>query len=154
MVKANGVIDAVGIHIEQRANIQGSHLMPFVRIDLIEGKPSSFKSELSGIVYQVMASMLNVPENDRFQVISEHKAENFIFDPRYLDIERTSNLIFIQITLVEGRTVNAKVSFFKALADRLHDRLQVRRQDVFINLVENSRDNWSFGNGIAQYAAS
>ena len=128
--------------------------MPFVRIDLIEGKAPSFKSELSAIVYEVMASALAVPENDRFQVISEHRAENFIFDPHYLDVERTGNLIFIQITLVEGRTVAAKASFFKRLADQLHDRLQIRRQDVFVNLVENCRENWSFGNGIAQYAAA
>jgi phenylpyruvate tautomerase PptA (4-oxalocrotonate tautomerase family) len=85
-------------------------------------------------------------------VITEHPAEGLIFDPTYLGIHRTADCIFIQVTLNEGRTVEMKRAFYKAIADGLHDRLKLRREDVVINLVEVKKENWSFGNGEAQYA--
>jgi len=51
-----------------------------------------------------------------------------------------------------GRTLDQKKSFYKRIADRLNERLGLRRENVLINLVEVSKENWSFGNGIAQYA--
>ena len=126
--------------------------MPLVRVDLIEGKPADFRQAVGNIIYQQLVEMLKVPADDRFQVIAEHKAQNFIFDPSYLAISRTADCIFIQITLNEGRALEVKQAFYKALADTLDSQLGVRREDVFINLVEVPKVNWSFGNGEAQYA--
>jgi phenylpyruvate tautomerase PptA (4-oxalocrotonate tautomerase family) len=126
--------------------------MPLARIDLIQGKPASYRQTIGEVVYQAMLDTLNVPVHDRFQVIHEHPAENFIFDTTYLDISRSPDCIFIQVTLNEGRTIEVKRAFYKAVADGLQERLQLRREDVLINLVEVSKGNWSFGNGIAQYA--
>ena len=125
--------------------------MPLARIDLIQGKSAIFRHTLSDVVYQAMLSTLKVPANDRFQVITEHPPENFIFDPTYLNISRTADCIFIQVTLNEGRTMEVKRAFYKTIADGLHERLGVRREDVLINLVEVTKGNWSFGNGEAQY---
>jgi phenylpyruvate tautomerase PptA (4-oxalocrotonate tautomerase family) len=96
---------------------------------------------------------VGVPKDDRFQVIAEHGAENFVFDPNYLDIRRTEDLVIIQITWKEGRTVEQKKALYKAIADGLTDKLSLRREDVFVSLVEVKRENWSFGNGVAQYAS-
>lgn len=85
-------------------------------------------------------------------MITEHPAQDFIFDPGYLGIQRSKDCLFIQITLHAWRTVEQKRSFYKAIADGLDGRLGVRREDVFINLVEVSKENWSLGNGEAQYA--
>jgi len=126
--------------------------MPFVRIDLIEGKSDEYRKGIGDVIYDAMRSTIDVPENDRFQVITEHKAENFIFDPTYLGVSRTKDCVFIQITLNAGRTVEKKRAFYKAIADGLHERLSLRREDVFINLVEVGKENWSFGNGLAQYS--
>jgi len=126
--------------------------MPLVRIDLIEGKSSDYREAIGTVIYEAMVKTLNVPKNDRFQVISERSAEELIIDPTYLGIERTGDCIMIQITLNEGRTVELKQQFYKAVADGLHERLGLRREDVLINLVEVKKENWSFGNGIAQYA--
>ena len=93
---------------------------------------------------------VGVPKDDRFQLISEHDSENFVFDPNYLDIRRTENLVIIQITWNEGRTVEQKKALYKAIADGLAATLSLRR--VFIGLVEVKKENWSFGNGVAQYA--
>jgi 4-oxalocrotonate tautomerase len=86
-------------------------------------------------------------------VICEHDAENFVFDPNYLDIRRTEDLVIIQITWNEGRTVEQKKALYKAIADGLADKLGLRQEDVFVSLVEVKRENWSFGNGVAQYTS-
>ena len=126
--------------------------MPLVRIDLIQGKPAAYRSEIGAVIYEAMIETFGVPVNDRFQVITEHPRENLIFDPGYLGIARTEDCVFIQVTLNTGRTVDAKRTFYRAIADGLHQRLGIRREDVFINLIEVPKENWSFGNGEAQYA--
>jgi 4-oxalocrotonate tautomerase len=126
--------------------------MPFVRIDLMQGKDATYRTTIGDVVYDAMRRTLDVPENDRFQVIAERGAADFIIDRTYMGIERTDDCVVIQITLNEGRDVAKKKAFYKAVADGLHERLKLRREDVFINLVEVKKENWSFGNGEAQYA--
>jgi 4-oxalocrotonate tautomerase len=125
--------------------------MPLVRIDLMEGKPAEYRAQIGEIVYRAMLETLNVPKDDRFQAITEHARSGLSFDREYLGIHRTDDCIFIQITLNAGRSVELKQSFYKAVADGLHEVLKVRREDVFINLVEVGKEDWSFGNGEAQY---
>jgi 4-oxalocrotonate tautomerase len=127
--------------------------MPLVRIDLLQGKPDEYHSRIGDIVYRALTAVLNVPKDDRFQVIAEHSPAGLIFDRTYLDIKRTDDCIFIQVTLNAGRTVEMKQQFYKTVADLLHQELKLRREDVLINLVEVGKENWSFGNGEAQYAS-
>jgi 4-oxalocrotonate tautomerase len=126
--------------------------MPLARIDLPAGKPPGYGLAVADVVYEVMIATLNAPKNDRFQVISEHTRETLLIDPTYLGIKRSTDALIIQLTLNEGRTVEVKNAFYKAVADGLHERVGLRREDVFISLVEVKKENWSFGNGIAQYA--
>jgi phenylpyruvate tautomerase PptA (4-oxalocrotonate tautomerase family) len=126
--------------------------MPLVRIDLIEGKPADYRRAIGETVYDAMLKTINIPQGDRFQVITEHPADGLVFDPNYLGISRTADCIFIQITLNKGRTVEVKQALYKAIADGLHERIKIRREDVLITLVDVDKENWSFGNGIAQYA--
>jgi 4-oxalocrotonate tautomerase len=93
-----------------------------------------------------------VPKNDRFQVISEHEDDNFLFDPDYIGIHRSNDLVIIQITWNEGRSMEQKKALYKGIAEGLHAAVGLRREDVFINLIEVKKENWSFGNGEAQYA--
>jgi len=127
--------------------------MPLVRIAYLKGKPEGFGKKVGAIVYQTMLDTINVPPKDNFQLISEHDPSTLVYDPEYLDIPRTDGVVFVQITLNEGRSVELKKAFYSALAGRLNQELGVRMQDVFINLVEVKKENWSFGDGIAQYAA-
>jgi 4-oxalocrotonate tautomerase len=128
--------------------------MPLARIDLVAGQSAPYRQTIGDVVYDAMIEVLKVPKGDRFQVITEHPPENFIYDPDYLGITRSPACVFIQITLLAGRTVEQKAAFYKAVADGLHQRLGMRREDVLINLVEVTRENWSFGNGEAQYATT
>jgi 4-oxalocrotonate tautomerase len=127
--------------------------MPLVRIDLLEGNTPEYRMQVGQIVYQAMRDTLNVPPNDRFQVIAEHPAAGLQFDRDYLGVHRSDDCIFLQITLNSGRTLEMKQRFYKAVADGLHQALKLRREDVLISLVEVPKENWSFGNGEAQYAS-
>lgn len=126
--------------------------MPLVRISFMKGKPESFGKKVGEIVYRAMVDTVNVPAKDHFQIITEHDRNGLIYDPSYLGIERTDGMVFIQVTLNEGRTVELKKAFYKAVAERLNKELGVRMENVLISLVEVKKENWSFGNGIAQYA--
>jgi 4-oxalocrotonate tautomerase len=127
--------------------------MPLVRIDLQKGKDAAYRRKAGQIVYEAMVASTGVPKNDHFLIIGEHAADNFIFDPDYLGIHRTNDLIMVQIFFNEGRSVAQKQALYKAIAEGLSASLQVRPEDVFITLVEVKKENWSFGNGVAQYAA-
>src|SRR5215469_5393374 len=126
--------------------------MPLARIDLPAGKPASYQRAVADVVYEAMVDVLKAPKDDRFQVIAEHGRDTLIIDPTYLGIARSADALIIQLTLNEGRTVEVKQAFYKAVADGLNARLGLRREDVVINLVEVKKENWSFGNGVAQYA--
>jgi 4-oxalocrotonate tautomerase len=126
--------------------------MPLVRIDLLAGKTPEYHAQIGQVVYQAMVETLNVPKDDRFQIIADHSPGNLIFDRDYLGIHRSDDCVFLQITLNGGRTVEMKQRFYKAVADGLHETLKLRPEDVVINLVEVQKENWSFGNGEAQYA--
>jgi 4-oxalocrotonate tautomerase len=128
--------------------------MPLARIDLPAGKPPEYGRAVADAVYEALIATLNVPRGDRFQVISEHSLDTLLIDPTYLGIDRSADALLIQITLSEGRTVEVKKAFYKAVADGLHQRIGLRREDVLINLVEVKKENWSFGNGVAQYVES
>ena len=125
--------------------------MPLVRIELRKGKDATYREEISRIVHEALVSV-GVPKDDHFQVITEHEPPNLVFDPAYLGIRRSEDLVMIQITWNEGRTLEQKKALYKAIADGLGGRLGLRREDVFVSLVEVKKENWSFGNGIAQYA--
>lgn len=134
----------------------GSHLhpfhpMPLVRIDLRVGRKPEFRRALGDAVYAAMTETANVPAGDRFVVVTEHDADGLLYDPAYLGVERTDGVIFIQITLNAGRTLEVKKALYRRIAERLAD-LGVRKEDVFVSLVEVVKENWSFGNGVAQYA--
>ena len=126
--------------------------MPLARIDVPAGKSADFRRIAGEVVYDAIISALKAPKDDRFQIITEHPAGGLIADPTYLGIQRTADALIIQLTMNEGRTVDMKRAFYKAVADGLHERLGQRREDVIINLVEVKKENWSFGNSEAQYA--
>ena len=125
--------------------------MPLVRIDVRKGKDAAYRQKIGRIVYNALVNV-GVPEKDRFQIIAEHEADGFQFDPDYLGIQRSADLVIIQVTWNEGRTTGQKQALYKAIADNLHTTLGLRREDAFINLIEVKKENWSFGNGEAQYA--
>jgi 4-oxalocrotonate tautomerase len=126
--------------------------MPLVRISLRQGKTIEYRGKIADGVHRAMVDAINVPPLDRFQVITEHSVDELIYDPSYLGINRTDDVVFIQITLNAGRTLEQKRALYKKITELLTKDPGVRPEDVVINLVEVGKEDWSFGNGLATYA--
>ena len=126
--------------------------MPLIRISLNAGKPESYRRAIADNVYEALRETFTVPEKDFFATISEHGKDGFVYDRSYFNIERSDDLVLIQLTVSNTRGVEQKKALYRRIVERLVQALGLRPQDVFINLVEVAKENWSFGNGEAQYA--
>jgi 4-oxalocrotonate tautomerase len=126
--------------------------MPLVRVSLRQGKSANYKKAIGDGVYKAMLETFDVPKEDRFVIVSEHAESEFQFSRTYLDIARSDDLVIIEITANNTRTLEQKKALFARIAELLSQDPGLRKEDVFINLVEVAKENWSFGNGIAQYA--
>lgn len=125
--------------------------MPLVRIALRAGTPLADQRAIADQVHQALVETMSVPPADRFQLMSEYAADQFIYDPSYLNVPRTDQLVILQITLNGGRSVEQKRMLYQRITQLLAERPGIRPEDVFINLIEVAKENWSFGQGIAQY---
>jgi 4-oxalocrotonate tautomerase len=125
--------------------------MPLTRVSLRRGKPAAYRKAILEAVYRAMRESFDVPDEDRFMVISEHDDENFSYSANYLGIERTDDLVLIQLTVSNTRTVEKKKALYRKIVENLAADPGLRPEDIFINLVEVLPENWSFGHGIAQY---
>lgn len=127
--------------------------MPLVRIDIDASISPEVLSTICDAVYDAMTSTAKVPAHDKFMVVTKHEVGDLVF-PRegYLGVKYTPGIVFIQITWNAGRTTDVKKTFYRKVADDIHEKTGIRKEDVWINLVEVSPENWSFGNGEMQYA--
>jgi 4-oxalocrotonate tautomerase len=126
--------------------------MPFIRVDTIAGQyNANQRAAMSDVLYHAVLG-IGALDKDRFQVFAEHPPGHLVFDPTYLDIRRTDGFVVVQITMNAGRSLEQKKGLYAAIADGFQNRVGIRREDVFINLIEVPRENWSFGDGVAQYA--
>ncbi len=126
--------------------------MPLVHVSLRAGKPEAYRQAIFDNIYLAMRETFNVPEDDQFMTMTEHEASNFRYSPTYMDVARSDDLVFIQITANNTRSLEQKKALFQRIAQRLGADPGLRPEDVFVNLVEVAKENWSFGHGLAQYA--
>ncbi len=126
--------------------------MPLVRITLPASVSSTNQAEISNSVHEAMVETFNVPLADKFQIISRHPANDLICTEEFLGVKHSKDVLMIQITCSFGRSVEVKKSLYLSIASKIADRTSFSKSDVFINLVETVKENWSFGDGIAHYA--
>ena len=126
--------------------------MPLTHVSLRAGKTATYKQAVFDNLYRAMRETFNVPEDDQFMTITEHDAAGFRYGASYLGITRSDDLVLIQLTVSNTRTVEQKKALFQRIADLLGASPGIRPEDIFVNLVEVEKENWSFGHGLAQYA--
>lgn len=126
--------------------------MPLIRVSVPHGKSSDYRKGVGKCIHDAMVETINVPDADRFQIITEHHSGDLVIDSTYLDVARSGDAIIVQITLRRGRSVAQKRALYQAIARNLNERVGLRIEDVTICLVENDLIDWSFGNGEAQIA--
>jgi 4-oxalocrotonate tautomerase len=127
--------------------------VPLTRIDVATDTPADTVIAISDVVYQAMLDTANVPLHDKFQIINRHSADELVYPVEgYLGLNYTPHIVFIQVTWNAGRTVEVKKAFYQAVAEGIHARTGLRKEDVWISLVDVKLEDWSFGNGEMQYA--
>ena len=126
-------------------------IMPLTRVSLRRGKPAAYRKAILENLYQAMRETFNVPEGDRFMIVTEHDQDDFVYGADYLGIQRSDDLVIIQITVSNTRNVEQKQKLYRRIVERLTESPGLRAEDIFINLVEVLPENWSFGHGVAQY---
>jgi 4-oxalocrotonate tautomerase len=133
--------------------IRKGNPMPLVRINLSKSYSAEQRQAIGGAVYTAMIELANVPPHDKFQIITGHADGELVFPAEgYLGIDYTPNIVFIQVFWVAGRSTAVKQAFYRQIADEIHAKAGVRKEDVWISLVDTAREDWSFGNGEMQYA--
>jgi len=126
--------------------------MPLARIDINKKASAELVRIVSEAVYKAMVDVASVPQHDKFQVINRHEADEMVYpEEGYLGLRYTRDLIIIQVTWVGGRSTEVKKKFFHQVVNEIHDKGGVRKEDVWINLIDTGREDWSFGNGEMQY---
>jgi 4-oxalocrotonate tautomerase len=125
--------------------------MPLVEIDVLEGRSEAELDAISDAIHEAMVAELDVPQRDRFQIVNERTPRHLRFDPDYLDIDRDERFVLIRITLAVGRATDVKQAFYRRVAGLLAKRIGMRTEDVSVVMVENAREDWSFGRGQANY---
>jgi phenylpyruvate tautomerase PptA (4-oxalocrotonate tautomerase family) len=125
--------------------------MPLIHINLRAGKPEAYRQAIFDGLYRAMREALNVPEDDRFMTITEHEPANFRYGNAY-GIARSADVVYIQITVFDTRTAEQKKALFKRTAELLGENPGIRPEDVFVNVLDAAKENWSVGHGLAQFA--
>ena len=125
--------------------------MPLTRVSLRRGKPAAHRKAILEGLYQAMRETFGVPDGDRFMVVTEHDEDDFVYDASYLGIKRSDDLVIIQLTISNTRPRAQKQQLYRRIVELLTKNPGLRAEDIFINLVEVLPENWSFGEGIAQY---
>lgn len=123
--------------------------MPLIQISLIEGKSTEYIQAIADGVHAALRTTWQIPENDRFQIITEHKKSHFIINKKMWDVNRSDDVVVIYITSIP-RSAEMKINFYHELAQVLGKNPKIRKEDIFVSIVHNTPENWSFGNGIAQ----
>lgn len=126
--------------------------MPLVHISLRSGKPDAYRQAIIDGIFSALHTDFAVPPDDQFMCITEHDAANFRYGATYLNVARSEDLVFIQITASNTRTADRKFALYRRLAEVLGENPGLRPEDVFINIIEVAKENWSMGLGAAQYA--
>jgi 4-oxalocrotonate tautomerase len=125
--------------------------MPLVKIALRVGRPAEYVRAVGSSVHRAMVETINVPDGDEFQIITEHSAAGLVYHPTFLDIQRTDHIVIVQIYLGVGRTIEQKKTLYARMVELLKDDPGIAPADVFINLVETPKENWSLGDGVATF---
>lgn len=128
--------------------------MPFARISLARGKSRDYLRALSEELHAALVESFDVPQDDMFQVIHQHDPDEMVFDPHYMGVDRSADLVFITLTAGRPRSTQTKLRFYRTLADRLAARPGIRPDDVMVVISTSQRDEWSFGKGLAQLQES
>ena len=124
--------------------------MPISQISLRAGKSDTYRQAIFDGLYRALRDALDVPNDDQFMTITEHDAANFRYGNAF-GIARSDDLVYIRIIVFDTRTAEQKKALFRQLAELLGERPGIRPEDLFVNVLDAPKENWSVGHGLAQF---
>ena len=125
--------------------------MPLVRISLIKGKTAAHARAIADGVQQALVETYNVPPDDRFQIIEQLERDALIYDPDYVGVHRTDDIVIVHIVAGRWRDTATKKALYARLVCLLAEKPGLRPEDLQIIISSNDRDDWSCGKGRATY---
>ncbi len=126
--------------------------MPFITISMLSGKTAEYRHAVMDGVHAALHETFSMPKDNGFMILNEIEVENFRYSQNYLDVGRSSDLVFVQISAIDSRTSDQKKALYACMAEHLAKAPGLRREDLFVNISEGKKENWSLGLGLAQYA--
>lgn len=124
--------------------------MPLVRIDVVKGRTVEQLDALLQALHDAMVEAFEVPDRDRYQVLSEHEPSRLILEDTGLGFFRSDNRVLVQV-FTRPRSAEKKRMFYTLAANLLNERLGIRSEDVMITCVDNADIDWSFAYGRASF---
>ena len=124
--------------------------MHSMKIDIIKGRKKSEIKQILDIAYETMLTAFDAPIGDRYQIVTQHEDYEMEILDTGLGVERTEGVIIFTI-ITRPRTQQQKVQFYREVVNELHDKLNIRKEDVMFSIVENTDEDWSFFKGEAQF---
>jgi hypothetical protein len=124
--------------------------MPLLTFDVIQGRSESEIRTLLDAAHRAVLTAFKVPERDRYQIVHENKGYQMVFQDTGLGFERTDNLVMVRV-YTSPRSEEQKTLFMAELARELLENCGVKGSDLMISFITNSKGDWSFADGEAQY---
>jgi phenylpyruvate tautomerase PptA (4-oxalocrotonate tautomerase family) len=132
---------------------KGTSPMPLAKIHVVEGRyDESRMAKVSGAIQAALMNTLRVPPEDFYQLIFEFPKKRFLHTPSFVNMNYSDDLIILDLTFIEGRSKETRLSLLKDVNTRVAAAAQVSPDDLMITLYEAPGQNFSFGQGEAQRA--
>ena len=123
--------------------------MPLITINITEGMTDFAIDQLQDTIHTCFVKAWNIPENGGFYIINERAKSQMRISRTMWGINRSENPpLLLQITS-SPRSKESKVELFRLLAEEL-EKQGIQKEDLFISISPTQREDWSFGNGVAQ----
>lgn len=124
--------------------------MPLLIFEVIEGRSEAELKTLLDAAHRAVLSAFEVPQRDRYQIVHENKAHHMVIEDTGLNLMRTRDLVVVRV-ITSPRAEEQKQRFYADLSRELKESCGIESSDLMVSITTNSKGDWSFGNGVAQY---
>lgn len=113
--------------------------MAQIKIYGVDSKLIPIRNQLSSVIHECVMEALGLPEDKRAHRFIPLEKENFMMPGG-----RTDAYTIIEITMIEGRSTEAKKLLIRLLFDRIKAQVGLEFMDIEICILESPAQNWGF----------
>ena len=113
--------------------------MAQVKIFGIKEQLAPIREQLSAVIHECVVEALQFPADKKAHRFFLMDKENMLYPSG-----RTDAYTIIEITMISGRSIDAKKKLIRLLFDNIRDKVGISHQDIEICIYENPACNWGF----------